>query len=68
MAERFLTAYEVADIFQLHLDTVYDMAKRGKLPGAKIGNRWRFSETRLKHWFTEREASQEQPMGTILDE
>jgi len=40
----------------LHLtpDQVRKMANRGKLPGRKIGNQWRFSQAEIHEWFEQR--------------
>ena len=40
----------------LHLtpDQVRKMADRGKLPGRRIGNQWRFSQAEIHEWFEQR--------------
>ena len=51
----YLTVEDVAQRFGLNVTTVYRLAQRGKLPGFKIGNQWRFSEARLEEWVADRE-------------
>ena len=54
MAGKLLSTQEVAERLQIHVDTVYALARRGELPGAKIGNQWRFDACQLKHWIADR--------------
>lgn len=48
--DKLLTIKEVAEYLRLNRFTVYRMAERGELPGAKIARRWRFSEVEIKRW------------------
>jgi excisionase family DNA binding protein len=48
--EKLLTIEEVAAYLRLNRFTVYRMAERGELPGAKVARRWRFSEPELRAW------------------
>ena len=52
---RYLSVEEVAKRFGVHVTTIYRLAKRGKLPVFKVGNQWRFSETRHEAWMVEKE-------------
>ena len=52
----------------LHLtpDQVRKMANRGKLPGRKIGNQWRFSQAEIHEWFEQRiGASDQQELNQV---
>lgn len=49
-----LTADEVAKLLKVHLTTVYKMAKRGELPGFKIGSDWRFDPAQIDGWVRSR--------------
>jgi excisionase family DNA binding protein len=40
--EKMLTASEVAELLQVHLKTVYRLARNGLIPGKKFGGGWRF--------------------------
>lgn len=51
----YLTVEEVAKRFGVNTTTVYRLVQRGKLPAFKIGNQWRFSESRLREWVADRE-------------
>ena len=37
-----ITPAEVAALLQIHVKTVYRLARQGVLPGQQIGRRWRF--------------------------
>ena len=54
MARKLLSAQEVAERLHIHVDTVYALVRRGELPGAKIGNQWRFDACQLEHWIADR--------------
>ena len=49
-----LTAMEVATLLRIHPTTVYKMAKRGELPGFKIGSDWRFDPAQIDGWVRSR--------------
>jgi excisionase family DNA binding protein len=45
--EKMLTATEVAELLQVHLKTVYRLARNGLIPGKKLGGGWRFSRDEI---------------------
>jgi excisionase family DNA binding protein len=45
-----LTAAEAADLLRTDEETVEAMAKKGELPGRKLGDDWRFTRTALLRW------------------
>ena len=53
--DKLLTLEEVAAYLRLNRFTVYRMAERGELPGAKIARRWRFRESSICKWLRSRE-------------
>ena len=56
MSEKsYLTIGDVAKRFGVNVTTVYRLVQQGKLPAFKIGNQWRFSESRLEEWVADRE-------------
>ena len=55
MSPELLNVEEVAKILQLHSMTVYRLVKEGKLPGFKVGGRWRFHRSALDNWMVDRE-------------
>lgn len=40
--EKLLDATAVAELLGLHVQTVYEKARTGELPGVRIGRLWRF--------------------------
>lgn len=53
MSPEILTVDQVADFLHLHAMTVYRLAKEGKLPGFKVGGRWRFHRNTLEEWMVD---------------
>ncbi len=51
MYPKFLTAHQVAEMLQLNVESIYDLAKRGEIPGSKICGRWRFDGDEIREWF-----------------
>ncbi|MCM8795053.1 MAG: helix-turn-helix domain-containing protein [Candidatus Omnitrophica bacterium] len=54
MEHEILTVEQVAQLLHLHVMTVYRLAKQGKLPGFKVGGRWRFQREVLSQWMVDR--------------
>jgi excisionase family DNA binding protein len=48
--EDVLTAREVAEFVKLPRSTVYDLARRGLIPGHRIGRAWRFVRQEIEEW------------------
>ena len=48
-----LSVEEVARWLGVDARTVYRLVKRGKLPGFKVGNQWRFGRDMLEAWVAE---------------
>ncbi len=53
MAPEILTVDQVAQLLHLHVMTIYRLAKEGKLPGFKVGGRWRFCQNDLETWMVD---------------
>lgn len=53
MTSEILTIDELAKLLQLHTMTVYRLAKQGKLPGFKVGGRWRFRKDAVENWMVD---------------
>jgi excisionase family DNA binding protein len=49
-----LTTVEVAKHLKVHPSMVCKMAKRGELPGFKIGSAWRFDHGQIEEWMRSR--------------
>ena len=45
-----LTPAELAAWLQVEEAVVVEMAERGKLPGRKLGEQWRFARASILHW------------------
>jgi excisionase family DNA binding protein len=45
-----LTAVEVAAWLRIPTSTVYDLARRGHLPGHRVGRAWRFLRSEVEQW------------------
>ena len=50
--QSYLSVEELAKRFGVNTTTVYRLTKRGRLPGFKVGNQWRFSPAILERWIT----------------
>lgn len=53
MTQEILTVDELAKLLHLHSMTVYRLAKQGKLPGFKVGGRWRFQRDAVEAWMVD---------------
>ncbi len=49
-----LTIQDVSAYLRLPVSTVYRLARRGELPGHKVGRHWRFHWKTLEGWFGHR--------------
>ena len=45
-----MTAREVSELIRVPSSTVYDLARRGVLPGHRIGRAWRFVRPEIEEW------------------
>lgn len=45
-----MLAREVAELLRVPLSTVYDLARRGILPGHRVGRAWRFIRCEIEDW------------------
>jgi len=50
MAHDLMTVEELAEYLRVKTSTVYDWAKNGKIPAAKIGRLWRFDRGEVENW------------------
>lgn len=46
-----MTIQEVSSFLRVPLSTLYSLAKRGKIKGAKFGKQWRFLEEDILSYF-----------------
>ena len=54
MESDILTVEQVAELLHLHVMTIYRLAKEGKVPGFKVGGRWRFQRGAMEAWMVDR--------------
>ena len=45
-----MTAAEVAELLRIPVSTVYELARRGRIPGHRIGRTWRFVRREIEEW------------------
>ncbi len=46
--ERALKPKQVAEILNVHIDRVYELANRGEIPAFRLGREWRTSPSQLE--------------------
>ena len=63
VGDNLLTADQVAEYLKLDRETIYRKARRGEIPGIKIGKEWRFSTEGLNNWIKELEKNTLNPQG-----
>ena len=61
---RLLTSAEVGEVLGIHPKVVERMAKRGEIPGLKVGRFWRYQSIALDGWINSRLQSERQPCRT----
>jgi excisionase family DNA binding protein len=52
--DEILTIKELCDLLRTHPSTVYNLARRGQIPGFRVGADWRFRKDAIERWMTER--------------
>lgn len=55
MISNVMTVDEVADYLKMKVVTIYKHAQDGKLPGFKVGSKWRFKKETIDKWIEEQE-------------
>lgn len=55
MANMVMTVSELADYLKMNDVTIYKHAQRGKLPGFKVGSKWRFKKDTIDKWIEQQE-------------
>jgi excisionase family DNA binding protein len=59
--EPLLTPSEAAAYLRVHAKTVIRLARRGQIPGLRLGKHWRFRHSDLAAWAEIRVSSNGQP-------
>ena len=52
-----LTLDELASYLRMQKVTIYKHAQEGKVPGFKIGSKWRFKKSTIDKWIAKKEKS-----------
>ena len=55
MAGSVMTINEVADYLKMKVVTIYKHAQEGKIPGFKVGSKWRFKKETIDEWIAKQE-------------
>ena len=63
---RLLTAKQTAEILQVALPRVYELAREGLVPSVRMGRQVRFDEARLREWLARGGATQEHQAQTSV--
>lgn len=64
MPDMLLTVNEVADLLQMTVETVYDLAQQHKLRGMKVRGQWRFMEIDVRRWLQTHSPNPQEPVST----
>ena len=59
MRTNMMTVQEVADYLRISRFSVYNLVKRGKLPTAKVLNKFRFSFKDIEHYLKGQKTTQD---------
>jgi excisionase family DNA binding protein len=65
-----MTPREAAEYLNIHVRTIYRLAKNGMIPVCKVGGHWRFSKAALDEWLSEDSAQKRErnkPHGPQID-
>jgi excisionase family DNA binding protein len=54
-ANNIMTVEDVADYLKVTTATIYRLAQKGDLPGAKVGRVWRFRKAAIDRFLQEQE-------------
>jgi excisionase family DNA binding protein len=57
MAEKLISAAEVADMFGVSVGWVYTETRAGRIPHVKLGRYPRYKPSSIERWIAEREAA-----------
>ena len=55
MGKNMMTVEDVADYLDMKTVTIYKHAQEGKIPGFKVGSKWRFKKETIDEWISNQE-------------
>jgi excisionase family DNA binding protein len=61
MNREIMTVAQVADYLQISKKSVYQLVNEGKLPAAKVLNKWRFDKHSVKQWISDNQSTIQKP-------
>ena len=56
MGSPFMTVEELAEYLKMKPVTIYKHAQGGKVPGFKVGSKWRFKKETIDAWIDRKES------------
>lgn len=59
-----MTIDELAKYLRMKKVTIYKHAQEGKLPGFKVGSKWRFKKLTVDKWISDKENEEKQSKKT----
>jgi excisionase family DNA binding protein len=57
MVGTVMTLQELAEYLKMKTVTIYKHAQEGRIPGFKVGSKWRFKKDSIDRWIEEQEMS-----------
>lgn len=66
MSDKLMTVEEVAEYLRVKVPTVYEWAKEGKIPAAKVGRLWRFERDDIDAWVQEQKSQGERRGPSVV--
>jgi len=55
-SDEILTLKEASELLKLSKSTLYNLARKGKIPARRVGRSWRFVRFNLIQWIGSKEA------------
>ncbi|MBD3426048.1 MAG: helix-turn-helix domain-containing protein [Candidatus Omnitrophica bacterium] len=55
MVSPVMTVEELAEYLKMKVVTIYKHAQEGKIPGFKVGSKWRFKKETIDEWIKNQE-------------
>ncbi len=67
MDNEYLTADDLAKMFNLTPHGIRKLAREGKIPGKQIGKAWRFKKSEIEAWWAGAELEPAKPALTVKE-
>ena len=56
-SDEVLTLKEASELLKLSKSTLYNLARKGKIPARRVGRSWRFVKLSLLRWLASKETN-----------